>query len=252
MIFAPRFGGDDQLISAMAIWDSIRQVVSKLTSGAVASVVEAVRTAFEGDPETRRRVAFSVAMIALSAKMAKADGIVTFDEMQAFHQIFEVPAGEERNVARLFDLAKQDTAGYENYAAQIAGMCGDGSTNCASLEDIIDGLFHIAKADGALHEAELDFIETTASIFRLTPEHYDSILIRHGFGSEPDPLKVLGLKRGATLVEARAAWRKLVQENHPDILKGRGVPDEFIAIATERIKVINRAWTRLQAELQPA
>lgn len=236
----------------MAIWDSIRQVVSKLTSGAVASVVETVRTLFEGDPETRRRVAFSVAMIALSAKMAKADGIVTFDEMQAFHQIFEVPEGEERNVARLFDLAKQDTAGFQSYAAQMAGMCGDGSTNCHLLEDIIDGLFHIAKADGALHEAELEFIETTAAIFKITPEHFESILIRHGAGSEPDPFRVLGIKRGATLAEAKAAWRKLVQENHPDVLTGRGVPEEFIAIATERLKVINKAWSRLQAELQPA
>ena len=236
----------------MTIWDDLRKVVVRLTTGAVSSVVETVRTVFEGDPQTRRRVAFSIAMIALSAKMAKADGIVTFDEMLAFHQIFEVPQGEERNVARLFDLAKQDTAGYESYAAQIAGMCGDGSTNCNSLEDIIDGLFHIAKADGALHEAELEFIENTAGIFKVTPEHFESILIRHGVGSEPDPFKVLGLKRGASLAEAKSAWRKLVQENHPDVLTGRGVPPEFIALATERLKVINQAWARLQAELQPA
>jgi DnaJ like chaperone protein len=236
----------------MAIWDNIRQVVAKLTTGALSSVVEAVRSVFEGDANTRQRVAFSIAMIALSAKMAKADGIVTFDEMQAFHQIFEVPAGEERNVARLFDLAKQDTAGYESYAAQIAGLCGSGEPDCASLEDIIDGLFHIAKADGALHEAELRFIESTATIFRISPEHYESILIRHGAGSEPDPYRVLGLARGAGLEEAKKAWRKLVQENHPDVLRGRGMPDEFIAIATERMKVINRAWTRLQSELQPA
>lgn len=236
----------------MAIWDGVGQVISRLASGAVASVVEAVRSTFEGDPATRRQVSFSIAMIALSAKMAKADGVVTFDEMQAFRQIFEIPEGEERNVARLYDLAKQDTAGYESYASQIATLCGSGDDDCPALEDIIDGLFHIAKADGALHERELAFIEATAIIFRVSEHRYQTILARHGAGNEPDPFKILGIERSATLQEARKAWRKLVQENHPDVLAGRGMPPEFIGIATERIKVINRAWTRLQAELQPA
>ncbi len=84
----------------MSIWSNIGDVLSRMTTGAVSSLVEAVRSMLEGDPATRRRVAFSVAMIALSAKMAKADGIVTFDEMQAFQQIFHIPDGEERNVAQ--------------------------------------------------------------------------------------------------------------------------------------------------------
>ncbi len=153
---------------------------------------------------------------------------------------------------RLFDLAKQDTAGFEAYAGQIEKMCGSGEDNCPALEDILDGLFHIAKADGAFHESELHFLEATAVIFKLDERHYQTILARHGADGEADPYAVLGLKRGAGIDEARKVWRKLVQENHPDILTGRGLPVEFIAIANERIKVINRAWTRLQAELEPA
>jgi DnaJ like chaperone protein len=236
----------------MSIWSNIGDMLSRITTGAVSSLIEAVRTALEGDPATRRQVAFSVAMIALSAKMAKADGIVTFDEMQAFQQIFHFPEGEERNVARLFDLAKQDTAGFEAYAGQIEKLCGSGGGNCPALEDILDGLFHIAKADGAFHESELAFLEATAVIFKLDERHYQTILARHGADGEADPYAILGLKRGVGLDEARRSWRKLVRENHPDVLTGRGVPQEFIVIANERIKVINRAWTRLQAELETA
>lgn len=236
----------------MSIWSNIGDMLSRVTNGAVSSLIEAVRSMLEGDPATRRQVAFSVAMIALSAKMAKADGIVTFDEMQAFQQIFHIPEGEERNVSRLFDLAKQDTAGFEAYAGQIEKLCGSGEGNCPALEDILDGLFHIAKADGAFHESELAFLEATAVIFKLDERRYGTILARHGADGEVDPYAVLGLKRGTGIDEARKAWRKLVQENHPDVLTGRGVPKEFIAIANERIKVINRAWTRLQAELEPA
>ncbi|TIV90766.1 MAG: molecular chaperone DjiA, partial [Mesorhizobium sp.] len=107
----------------MSIWDRLGDFIARVSSSAssgVADVVEAVRTVFSGDPDLRRRVAFSVAMIALSAKMAKADGIVTQDEVRAFQEIFEVPPSETRNVARLYDIAKQDVAGFETYAQRMA------------------------------------------------------------------------------------------------------------------------------------
>src|SRR4029079_2343893 len=109
--------------AAMSIWMRIGEFVSRVgayASAGAAGLVEAVRTVFGGDPELRRRVAFSIAMIALSAKMAKADGIVTQDEVRAFLEIFAIPAEEARNVARLYDLAKQDTAGFEVYAERMA------------------------------------------------------------------------------------------------------------------------------------
>jgi DnaJ like chaperone protein len=233
----------------MSVWSKIGEMLTQITTDAISALVEFVRTVFEGDPQTRHRVAFSIAMIALSAKMAKADGIVTFDEMQAFQQIFEIPEGEAVNVNRLFNLAQQDIAGFESYASQIAQMCGSGKDNCPALEDILDGLFHIAKADGAIHEHELAFLQATAGIFKIDERRFETILARHGVSGEPDPYVVLGIVRGSTIDEARKIWRKLVQENHPDVLTGRGMPEEFVNIASERLKVINRAWTRLQEEL---
>ncbi len=182
----------------MSVWQFVKRVTASATSG-VGGVVEAVRTVFGGDPELRRRVAFSVAMIALSAKMAKADGIVTQDEVRAFQQIFAVPAAERRNVARLYDLAKKDVAGFEAYAERMAGLCGSGNANCAMLEDILDGLFHIAKADGLLHEREGRFLHRIAEIFRIEESHYQSILARHVDLGDADPWLILGIERGTAV-----------------------------------------------------
>jgi DnaJ like chaperone protein len=233
----------------MSIWQFVRRVTASATSGA-GGVVEAVRTLFGGDPELRRRVAFSVAMIALSAKMAKADGIVTHDEIHAFQQIFEIPFAERRNVARLYDLAKKDVAGFEAYAQRMAGLCGSGNRNCAILEDILDGLFHIAKADGLLHERESRFLHRVAQIFRIEESHFQSILARHANLGEADPWLILGVERGTSFDEVKRRYRQLVAANHPDKLLARGLPEEFIKIATTRIAAINAAYEMIERGLR--
>jgi DnaJ like chaperone protein len=185
-------------------------------------------------------------MIALSAKMAKADGIVTQDEIRAFRQIFDVPQKETRNVARLYDIAKQDTAGFEAYAERLAAMCGSGHPNCAMLEDILDGLFHIAKADGVVHEREVNFLRRISEIFEIDADHFESILARHAELGETDPYKILGIGRDASFEEIRKHYRKLVRENHPDRAIARGLPEEFIAIASTRIAALNAAYETIE------
>ena len=233
----------------MSIWERIGDFAARAGAsarGGVADIVEAVRTIFSGDPELRRRVAFSVAMIALSAKMAKADGIVTQEEVRAFRQIFFVPAAEERNVTRLYDLAQQDIAGFEAYAEKMAGLCGSGRRNCRMLEDILDGLFHIAKADGLLHERERRYLHRVAEIFEISEDHYKTILARHIQLGEGDPYAVLGMERGRPFEEVRQRYRKLVADNHPDRLIARGVPGEFISLATTRLAAINAAYEAIE------
>jgi DnaJ like chaperone protein len=239
----------------MSIWDRIGDFVARVSASAgtgIAGLVEGVRTVFAGDPELRRRVSFSIAMIALSAKMAKADGVVTQDEVRAFQEIFAVPAKDARNVARLYDLAKGDVAGFEAYAERMAGLCGSGAPNCAMLEDILDGLFHIAKADGLLHEREGTFLRRVAEIFEIGEAHYQSILARHLDLGDADPYTVLGIERGKSFEDVRRHYRKLVANNHPDKLIARGLPEEFIKIATTRIAAINAAYEMIERGLRAA
>jgi DnaJ like chaperone protein len=196
-------------------------------------------------PEARRRVAFSVALIALSAKMAKADGVVAQSEIDAFRQMFAVPAGEERNVARLFTLAQQDVAGFDAYARRIARLYPEEKE---ILCDIIDGLFEIAKADGVVHEHELGFLRKVAEIFGIGETEFEQIAARHVSERGRDPYQVLGLAPQVGDEELRRHYRRLVAENHPDRLIARGVPEEFVRIANDRLAAINEAYGRIAKE----
>jgi DnaJ like chaperone protein len=231
------------------IWSRLGAMLASLGtrgSSGVSALIEAVRSAFRGDPELRRRVGFSIAMIALSAKMARADGVVTQDEVRAFHQIFEVPADEARNVQRLYHLAQSDIAGFEYYAEQLAGLCGSGDENCLLLEDILDGLFFIAEADGHVHEREVAYLRRVAEIFRIDENHFERVLARHAHTGAVSPYTVLELPPNAPFEQVRKRYRSLVAENHPDRLIARGMPAEFIAIATSRLAAINSAYEAIE------
>ncbi|MFC7064536.1 J domain-containing protein [Brucella rhizosphaerae] len=236
----------------MSIWVRIGEFVTSVTLSAISSVIEAVRTVFEGDADTRRRVAFSIAMIALSAKMAKADGVVTQDEFRAFQSIFSVPPEENAHVVRLYNLAQQDVAGYESYARQLAGLCREGDENCHLLEDILDGLFHIATADGYVHDKEMAFLSSVAEIFGFDEESFERIALRHVNRGEADPYAILGLVRGVSFEDARKRYRSLVKEHHPDRLFAEGLPLEFINIANARLAAINAAWASVEKQLETA
>lgn len=236
----------------MSIWVRIGEFVTSVTLNAISSVIEAVRTVFEGDADTRRRVAFSIAMIALSAKMAKADGVVTQDEFRAFQSIFSVPPEEHAHVVRLYNLAQQDVAGYESYARQLAGLCREGDDNCHLLEDILDGLFHIATADGYVHDKEMAFLASVAEIFGYDEEGFERIALRHVNRGEDDPYAILGLVRGVSFEDARKRYRSLVKEHHPDRLVAEGLPLEFIKIANTRLAAINAAWASVEKQLEAA
>lgn len=191
-----------------------------------------------------REAVFTTGLIALSAKMAKADGVVTRDETVAFRQIVVVPEAEAARVDRLFALAKDTTAGYEAYARQIADRFGD---RRELLEDVLDGLFHIAKADGAVHEAERSYLASVAAIFGFSDADYRRIEARH-VRVKDDPYVILGAQRDWDDGALKRHWRKLVADNHPDRQVALGLPPEAVRIATDRLSAINAAWDAIAQE----
>ena len=199
----------------------------------------------EGERPSEQEVAFTVGVIALGAKIAKADGVVVRDEVYAFREVFKVPEDDVKNVARLFDLAKQEVAGFDAYARQLAELMKDDK---ATLQDVLDGLFHIAKADHILHPQEISYLREVAAIFGFSEGEFESIQARHVRDVGHDPYQIFGLGRDVSDDDLKTHYRQLVKENHPDHLIGRGVPEEFLAIATERLKAINEAYDQVAKE----
>ena len=221
----------------MSIWKRISDALAVLAQGeGLSAVFEKLRT----PPE--RTIGFTIAVIALGAKMAKADGLVTRDEVTAFRQVFHIPASETQNAARVFDLARKDVAGFDLYAARIRDMFGAGHQ---ALIDLLEGLFYIAVADGRYHPNENVFLEEVARIFGVQSRDFVNMRARFVPDENPDPYCVLGIEPTADAETVRQAWRALVREYHPDRMIARGVPEEAMKLAEKRLIQANWAYEEI-------
>lgn len=222
----------------MSLWSRITDAIEALRAGeSLGAVFDRLRVR----PE--RTVAFTIGVIALGAKLAKADGAVTRDEVAMFRSVFTIPPGEEGHAARVFNLARQDVTGFESYARKIARLF---PPRDPVLRDLLEGLFHVALADGDFHPAEDAFLHEVATIFGLGEGCYRAMYARFVPGARPDPFDLLELPQDASLDQARAAFRRMVRDSHPDALRARGVPDEAVHLAEERLKALNAAWEEVQ------
>lgn len=191
-------------------------------------------------------VGFTAAVIGLAAKMARADGVTTEAELAAAAQVFRPPPGEEEHFRRAFMLANQTVLGFESYAKQIGRKY---RARPCLLEDVLDGLFHIAGADGPLTVCELDYLTQVAGYFGFSESEYRRIKATNLGPDAGDPYAVLGLLPGATMDEVRHAWRRVAAENHPDRMTQRGAPPEFVEIAREKTAAINAAYAKIREEI---
>ncbi|MBP6013000.1 MAG: TerB family tellurite resistance protein [Alphaproteobacteria bacterium] len=193
----------------------------------------------------RDEVAFTIGVIALAAKLAKADGTVTRDEVEVFKRVFPVPREEEANVGHLFNLAKQDVAGFDSYAKQLASLF---RAKPGVLEDLLDSLFLIAKADAQLHPGELEYLRHVSEIFGFTEDQFQRVRASHFGRDHHDPYAVLGVEPAASDEDLKRAYHRLVKDNHPDSLIARGVPEEFVRLATEKLAAINGAYEAIKKQ----
>lgn len=221
----------------MSIWAKIGETLSAIGD----SIGNFLATLSRKSSAPEKSLGFTIGMIALGAKMARADGVVTRDEVAAFKQVFQVPDKDTPAVERVFNLAKEDVAGFDSYARQVAKLF---SKKAAILENVLDGLFHIAKADGAVHEDEIEYLKQVADIFGFDAQDFARISARH-VRYDDNPYEVLGLERTSSMSEIRTRYRKLVRDLHPDKQIAAGVPAEMVKLATERMARINSAYTQL-------
>jgi DnaJ like chaperone protein len=224
----------------MSIWEKLAAAVATV-GGPIGALLGGaaghhVVDRDQGQDRSEDQLAFTVGVIALGAKMAKADGVVTLDEVNAFKEAYKVSNEEMKHVAHVFNLAKQDAAGYEPYAEQLATMF---KGNRKLLEDVLDGLFHIAKADEALDPGEEQFLMQVAKRFGFTDTEFSYIKARHVISAKRNPYDVLGVNPSVSNEKLKSYFHSLVADNHPDKLMARGMPKEFVTIATERVVTIN-------------
>ena len=222
----------------MTVWSRISDLGQMFGEGLTHTIE---RLGVKSKPP-EKSVAFTIAMIALGAKMAKADGQVTDDEVVAFSQVFHVPQKDLAAVTRVFNQAKQDVAGYEVYAAQVVKLFG---LKSHVLETVLDGLFHIAKADNVLHPGELEFLEKVSAIFGFAGADWLRIRARH-VAVKDDPFEILGVAADAKSAVIKKRYRQLAKELHPDMQIAAGVPQEMVRLATERLTQINAAYSELE------
>ena len=186
---------------------------------------------------------FALSLIVLSAKLSKADGQVSKEELIAVRDKLKIPENEIEQVGKIFNKAKQESAGYEPYAQQIAQIY---KNNPNALEEVINILFYIAESDGNVSKSELDMMQHIAQIFGLTQSQFNSIKESRKSSDKLNPYVVLESNPEEDLQTIRKKYLQLSKENHPDMLISKGVPKEVIEESKKKMRAINSAWDQIQ------
>ena len=195
-----------------------------------------------GNQQSSQEV-FALSLIILSAKLSKADGHVSKEELIAVKDKLQIPDSEIDQVAKIFNKAKDESTGYEPYAKQIAEIFRD---NINVLEEVINILFYIAEADGHVSNDEETMIANIAYIFGLSQKQYQSIKESRKTSDKLNPYIVLESQPTDDLKTIRKNYIKLSKEHHPDLLIRKGVPVEVINESKNKMRSINAAWDQVQ------
>jgi DnaJ like chaperone protein len=227
----------------MSLWTHLADVAQRAFADGEEPGSEVATPLCGPDPDD---VEFTAAIVGLGAKLAKADGLVTIDEVAAFSRVFRSAPGDEAAMRRVFNIARQTVHGYEAYARRIAKRY---STRPCLLEGVLDGLFQIAGADGAITGEELGYLKSVSDSFGFSDDRFRRIKATHLGPDADDPYLVLGVPHEAAFEDVRAAYRRLMRENHPDtVTAAKSAPREYEPVAHDKAAAITTAYARIRAE----
>ena len=214
--------------------------------GSVAGhAIDKIKTEQKLPEETAlKQIGFTIGVIVLSAKMAKADGKVTVEEIKAFKEKINVQENEIKNVAKLWDQAKKTTDGFEVYAKQISDLL---EKNSSVLEELLTLLIIIAQADGKITIPEIEYLKKVGDIFGFSNEDFERIYSSQS-GICSDPYQILGVSQNNPIEAIKQKWKQLAINHHPDRLISQGIPEDLIQKSSSRLKEINNAWDIIQKQ----
>ncbi len=192
------------------------------------------------------QVAFFAALFACLAKIAKADGQVTKEEINKIEdfitQKFNLD-GEQRNFAiNIFQKAKDDNVSFDAYAKQLASLL---KSSPNSLMIFYELLFELAMADGELHPNEEKLLKKVPKIFGFNDGLYNQLFQKYGLKTQ-NFYEVLGVSKQMNFDEIRKTYLKKRREFHPDKLISKGLPEELIEKAKEKFIEIQEAYEELE------
>lgn len=194
-----------------------------------------------------RHVCYIQAMAGLAAKIAKADGVVSENEIRTFKKVFAVKENDTSRIARIFNAEKSSTHGFEAYALQLKRLTGK---SLELKESVIDNLFKIAAADGVATPEALDILEKVARIIEFPEGNFECIrdiyLPRVKSSTIQSFYDILGVLCNASDCEIKRRWKELIVKYHPDRLQASGATREEIETATMRLAEINNAYQSIK------
>jgi len=193
--------------------------------------------------QEQKQQVFTISFIILSAKLAKSDGQVTNDEIQAFKEKFNVPKSELNKVGKIFNEAKKDVYGYKQIADQVGLLFAD---NKILLEELLNNLFYIAASDGQISLKEIDLLRSISQSFSFDENTFQRIFQMNLKDNTSDPYRILSVSRNDSDQEIRKKWIQLNKEHHPDNLIARGMPKEFIEQSNKELAAINLAYDKIK------
>ena len=217
----------------------IGALIGSMLGGRISS---ARRSSFQRSFAHSQQV-FAVALIILTAKLAKADGHVSREELIAIKNKLKIPEHEIDQVGKIFNKAKEDSLGYEPYAQQIAQIYRN---NPVVLDEIINTLFYIAEADGSISDSELAMMRNIAKIFGLNESQFEGIKESRKSSDKLNPYIVLGCSPNDDFAIIRKKYLQLSKEHHPDVLMNKGVPQEVIEESKKKMRAINSAFDQIE------
>ena len=236
----------------MSIWGSlIGGVVGFSFAGPIGALIgsmlggrisSARRSSFQRGFAHSQQV-FAIALIILTAKLAKADAHVSREELIAIKNKLKIPEHEIDQVGKIFNKAKEDSLGYEPYAQQIAQIYRN---NPVVLDEIINTLFYIAEADGSISDSELVMMRNIAKIFGLNESQFEGIKESRKSSDKLNPYIVLGCSPNDDFAIIRKKYLQLSKEHHPDVLMNKGVPQEVIEESKKKMRAINSAFDQIE------
>ena len=238
----------------MSFWKaSIGGMIGFTLGGPIGGILGAIIGSKLSDNDARKpgakernQAAFFAALFACFAKIAKADGRVTRDEVDKVDHFikerFKFPPDQRGFAIEIFNHAKDDQNSFKDYASQLSSLL---SSNPSALIMFYELLFELSMADGHLDSNEEELLKQAINIFNLDPALFETYKKKFG-ASISDAYAILGVDEGMSFKEIKTAYQRKRKEFHPDTLIAKGLPDELLERAKEKFIEIQTAFEEIE------